>query len=70
VIEWGDGVFGAEAAARRYFGVSARNLSTYQAARLAAIIPNPRFYDKRGGTRYLGRRTATIQARLVQAAVP
>jgi len=70
VIEWGDGVFGAEAASRRYFGVSARQLSSYQAARLAAIIPNPRFYDKRGGTRYLGRRTATIQARLVQAAIP
>lgn len=70
VIEWGNGVFGAEAAARRYFGVSARHLSPYQAARLAAIIPNPRFYDKRGGTRYLGRRTATIQARMHQAVIP
>jgi monofunctional glycosyltransferase len=70
VIEWGNGVFGAEAAARRYFGVSARQLSPYQAARLAAMIPNPRFYDKRGGTRYLARRTATIQARMHQAVVP
>lgn len=70
VIEWGNGVFGAEAAARRYFGASARSLSPYQAARLAAMIPNPRFYDKRGATRYLGRRTATIQARMVQAVIP
>ncbi|HYD33928.1 MAG TPA: monofunctional biosynthetic peptidoglycan transglycosylase [Methylophilaceae bacterium] len=70
VIEWGDGVFGAEAAARRYFGTSARSLSSYQAARLAAIIPNPRFYDKRGSTRYLGRRTATIRARMHQVVVP
>jgi len=70
VIEWGNGVFGAEAAARRYFGASARSLSPYQAARLAAIIPNPRFYDKRGSTRYLGRRTATIQARMFQAVIP
>jgi monofunctional glycosyltransferase len=70
VIEWGNGVFGAEAASRRYFGASARSLSPYQAARLAAIIPNPRFYDKRGGTRYLGRRTATIQARMYQAVIP
>jgi monofunctional biosynthetic peptidoglycan transglycosylase len=70
VIEWGNGVFGAEAAARRYFGASARQLSPYQAARLAAMIPNPRFYDKRGGTRYLARRTATIQARMHQAMVP
>ncbi len=70
VIEWGNGVFGAEAAARHHFGVSARNLSSYQSARLAAMIPNPRFYDKRGNTRYLARRTGTIQARMVQAQVP
>jgi monofunctional biosynthetic peptidoglycan transglycosylase len=70
VIEWGTDVFGAEAAARHYFGVSARQLSPYQAARLAAMIPNPRFYDKRGSTRYLARHTGTIQARMIQAEVP
>jgi monofunctional biosynthetic peptidoglycan transglycosylase len=70
VIEWGNGVFGAEAASRRYYGVSARQLSPYQAARLAAMIPNPRYYDKHGTTRYLARRTATIQARMHQARVP
>ena len=70
VIEWGNGVFGAEAAAQHYYGVSARGLSSYQAARMAAMIPNPRYYDKHRGTRYLARRTGTIQARMVQAAVP
>jgi monofunctional biosynthetic peptidoglycan transglycosylase len=43
VIEWGNGVFGAEAAAQRYFGISAARLSAEQAARLAAMAPNPRF---------------------------
>ncbi|WP_022955476.1 monofunctional biosynthetic peptidoglycan transglycosylase [Perlucidibaca piscinae] len=68
VIEWGDGVYGAEAAARHHFGVSAANLSPRQAARLAAMIPRPRFYDERGSTRYLERRTGTIlkRMRLVQ----
>ena len=70
VIEWGNGVFGAEAAARHYYGVSARGLSSYQAARMAAMIPNPRYYDKHRSTGYLARRTGTIQARMVQAAVP
>ncbi|MDP2105541.1 MAG: monofunctional biosynthetic peptidoglycan transglycosylase, partial [Desulfobulbaceae bacterium] len=46
VIEWGNGVFGAEAAAQHYFHTSASNLSVSQAARLAAMIPNPRYYDK------------------------
>lgn len=70
VIEWGDGVFGAEAAARHYYKTSASRLSRGQAARLAAMIPNPRFYDKHKSTRYLNRRTATIQARMHYAEVP
>lgn len=70
VIEWGDGVFGAEAAARHYYRTSASRLSSGQAARLAAMIPNPRFYDKHKSTRYLNRRTATIQARMHYAEVP
>ena len=45
VIEWGNGVFGAEAAARHYYKTSAARLSAGQAAKLAAMIPNPRFYD-------------------------
>ena len=70
VIEWGNGVFGAEAAARHYYKTSAANLSAGQAARLAAMIPNPRFYDAHQYTRYLNRRTATIQARMYLVEVP
>jgi monofunctional biosynthetic peptidoglycan transglycosylase len=70
VIEWGNGVFGAEAAARHYFGVSAANLSPQQAAKLAAMIPNPRYYDKHRSTRYLNRRTATIAHRMNQVRPP
>ena len=64
VIEWGDGVFGAEAAARHYFGKSASSLTPNQAARLAAMVPNPPFYDKHRSTRYLERRTRIIQRRM------
>jgi len=70
VIEWGNGVFGAEAASRHYYKTSASKLSSGQAARLAAMIPNPRFYDKHKSTKYLSRRTATIQARMRFAEVP
>lgn len=70
VIEWGDGVFGAEAAARHYYGVSAHSLSSYQAARLAVMIPNPRHYDKHRATRFLSRQTGVIQRRMTQVRVP
>lgn len=70
VIEWGDGVFGAEAAAKHYYGVSARRLSSYQAAKMAAMIPNPRFYDKHRSTRFLNRKTGIIQARMRLVEVP
>lgn len=70
VIEWGNGVFGAEAAARHYYKTSAARLSAGQAAKLAAMIPNPRFYDKHQSTRYLNRRIATIQARMYMVQVP
>ena len=70
VIEWGNGVFGAEAAARHYFGTSASNLSPWQAAALAATIPNPRYYDNHRNSRSLMRRTQTIAARMHQVRVP
>ena len=70
IIEWGNGVFGAEAAARHYFGNSAAGLSSYQAAKLAAMIPNPRFYDRNQGARGLGRKTSIILARMNYVAVP
>ena len=70
VIEWGNGVFGAEAAARHYFGVSASQLTPAQAARLAAMVPNPRFYDRNRGSRWLARYTEIIQSRMPRAVVP
>jgi monofunctional biosynthetic peptidoglycan transglycosylase len=70
VIEWGDGVFGAEAAARHYFGVSAAQLSAEQAARLAAMVPNPRYYDRHRQTRWLSTKTGMILGRMNAAQVP
>ncbi len=70
VIEWGNGVFGAEAAAQRYFGVSAADLSAEQAARLAAMAPSPRLFERRPDSAYLAGRTSTILARMPAAVVP
>jgi monofunctional biosynthetic peptidoglycan transglycosylase len=70
VIEWGDGVFGAEAAARHYFGASAASLGPEPAARLAAMIPNPRFYDRNRDTAWLARKTDIILARMSAAELP
>jgi monofunctional glycosyltransferase len=70
VIEWGDGVFGAEAAAQHYFGVSAAALAPAQAARLAAMVPNPRFYDRNRAAPWLERKTQIIIARMASAEVP
>jgi monofunctional biosynthetic peptidoglycan transglycosylase len=70
VIEWGNGVFGAEAAAQRYFGVSAAQLSAQQAARLAAMAPSPRLFERRPNSAYLAGRIATILDRMPGAAIP
>jgi monofunctional biosynthetic peptidoglycan transglycosylase len=70
VIEWGNGVFGAEAAARKYFGVSAAALSPEQAARLAAMAPNPRFYERNQGAPGLNRKIGIIVARMPSAELP
>jgi monofunctional glycosyltransferase len=70
VIEWGSGVFGAEAAAQRYFGVSAAQLTAEQAARLAAMAPNPRFYEHNQGARGLNRKIGIILARMPSAELP
>jgi len=64
VAEWGEGVFGAEAAARHHFGISAAALSTEQAAWLAAILPSPRRYSRGRSTPYIDGRAATILARM------
>ena len=70
VVEWGDGVFGAEAAARQYFGISASQLSSEQAARLAAFLPNPKRYGRIRSGPYLDQRTASIQRFMSDATVP
>jgi monofunctional glycosyltransferase len=62
VIEWGNGIFGAEAASRHYFKTNAASLNAPQAAKLAAMVPNPRFYDAHRSTKYLNRRISRIQA--------
>lgn len=70
VIEWGDGVFGAEAAMRHYYGTSASSITAEQAARLAAIVPNPRFYDRNRTTSWLRKKTAIILSRMSSAQIP
>lgn len=70
VIEWGNGVFGAAAAARYYYRTPVGALSPDQAARLAAMIPNPRYYDTHRSDRRLLRRTGWILWRMRYARVP
>ncbi len=70
VIEWGNGIYGAEAAARRYFKTSAAALGPTQAAHLAAMIPNPRYYESHRQARGLLKRQAIIAARMKLAKVP
>ena len=70
VVEFGRGVFGAEAAARHYFNVPAASLNAAQAARLAVMLPNPRFYDRHRDTSYLARRTSLIMHRMNSAELP
>jgi len=70
LAQWGENVFGAEAAAAHYYRGSAARLGSAQAARLAAMLPNPAYYDKRGDTSYLRSRTATIQKRMRLVEIP
>jgi monofunctional biosynthetic peptidoglycan transglycosylase len=70
VIEWGDGVFGAEAASRYYYHISASQLNAAQAAKLAAMVPNPRYYDKHRDARGLARKTGIIMSRMNSSDIP
>ncbi|MFZ6718626.1 monofunctional biosynthetic peptidoglycan transglycosylase [Undibacterium sp. Ji49W] len=70
VVEWGVGVFGAEAAAQHYFHTSAANLGPSQAARLAVMLPKPRYFDKNPGSGYLQRRSEVILQRMNSAELP
>ena len=70
MIEWGNGVFGAEAAARHYYRKSASRLSVGESAKLAAMVPNPRYFDKNRSDRRLLRKTRIIQRRMYYADYP
>ncbi len=70
VVEWGNGVYGAEAASRHYYGTSASSLNAAQAARLAVMLPNPRFYDINRGSAYLQKRTDLITRRMSSSTLP
>jgi monofunctional biosynthetic peptidoglycan transglycosylase len=69
-VEWGEGVFGAEAAAQRYFKKSAAKLSPHEAARLAVMLPSPKFFETRPNSAYLARRAGTILARMGAVKAP
>ncbi len=70
VVEWGEGVFGAEAAARRYYGVSAAQLSAEQAARLAVMLPAPRRYEKNPYSDFVNAHTQLILGRMQYSELP
>jgi monofunctional biosynthetic peptidoglycan transglycosylase len=69
-VEWGEGIFGAEAAARHYFGKPAARLNAAEAARLAVMLPSPKAFERRPDSPYLAARTATIMGRMQAADVP
>jgi monofunctional glycosyltransferase len=69
-VEWGEGVFGAEAAAQHYFAKPAAKLSRMEAARLAVMLPRPKYYEKNLNSGYLASRAATIAARMGGAELP
>ncbi|HEX6708183.1 MAG TPA: transglycosylase domain-containing protein [Albitalea sp.] len=69
-VEWGEGVFGAEAASRHYFHVGAGQLSPYAAARLAVMLPAPKRFEKRPGSAYVAGRAGTVMARMGAVELP
>jgi monofunctional biosynthetic peptidoglycan transglycosylase len=69
VAEWGEGIFGAEAASRHYFGKSSSELTPQEAARLAAILPNPRRYSPIGDQRYVVNRSNLIHSIMIQRGI-
>nr|WP_240001861.1 monofunctional biosynthetic peptidoglycan transglycosylase [Parvibium lacunae] len=70
VAEWGEGVFGAQAGALHHYGIPAAQLSSQQAARMAAMLPRPRYYDKRRDAPYLQQYSSRILGRMPHAELP
>ena len=69
-VEWGTGVFGCEAASRKYFDVPAAALGPAESARLAVMLPNPRFFGRHLDSNYLSRRSSLIMIRMNSAELP
>jgi len=69
-VEWGEGLFGAEAASRHYFHVSANQLGGFAAARLAVMLPAPKRFEKRPGSAYVLGRASTVAARMSAVELP
>jgi monofunctional biosynthetic peptidoglycan transglycosylase len=69
-VEWGNGVYGAEAAARYYFKTSAAKLTAGQSARLAVMLPRPKYFDEHRGSAYLTQRARVIARRMGAAELP
>jgi monofunctional biosynthetic peptidoglycan transglycosylase len=69
VVEWGEGIFGTEAASRHYFGKPAIDLSPQEAARLAAVLPNPRKYNPAGEQKYVVNRARIIYSIMVRRGI-
>jgi monofunctional biosynthetic peptidoglycan transglycosylase len=69
VAEWGEGIFGIEAASFHYFGKSAAELTPEEAARLASVLPNPRRYNPAGTSRYVGNRSRAIYNIMVKRGI-
>lgn len=69
VIEWGDGIYGIEAASRRYFGKASFELTAEEASRLAAVLPNPRNYNPAGNQRYVVSRSNLIYNIMVKRGI-
>ncbi|MFD0667759.1 monofunctional biosynthetic peptidoglycan transglycosylase [Ramlibacter sp. MAHUQ-53] len=69
-VEWGEGVFGAEAAAQHYYRKPAARLTAYEAARLAVMLPRPRYFEKLPNSGYLASRASVIVGRMPNAELP
>ena len=69
-VEWGEGIYGAEAASQHYYRKSADKLTAYEAARLAVMLPRPKYFETRPGSGYLSSRANTITARMGGVELP
>jgi monofunctional biosynthetic peptidoglycan transglycosylase len=69
-VEWGEGIFGAEAAAQHYYRKPASKLSAYESARLSVMLPRPKYFETRPGSGYLASRASTITARMGGVELP